>query len=60
MILRQKAWGDENVKGRRKVGESVNVKKMSTIWWGQFFYYLNLSKIFYIFYFLKQNGREYK
>ena len=31
MILRQKAWGDENVKGRRKVGESVNVKKMSTI-----------------------------
>ena len=24
-------WGDENVKGRRKVGESVNVKKMSAI-----------------------------
>ena len=33
MILRQKVWGDEKVKGRRKVGESVNVKnkKKSTI-----------------------------
>ena len=24
-------WGDEKVKGRQKVGESLNVKKMSTI-----------------------------
>ena len=31
MILRQKVWGDEKVKGRRKVGESVNFQKMSTI-----------------------------
>ena len=47
----------------RKIGESVNVKKKKK--WVQFdednfFIYLNLSKIFYIFYFLKQNGREYK
>ena len=28
--------GDEKVKRRRKVGQSVNVKKkMSTIWWAQ-------------------------
>ena len=28
--------GDEKVKRRRKVGESINIKKMSTIWWAQF------------------------
>ena len=32
MILRQKVWGVEKVKGVRKIGESANVKKkMSTI-----------------------------
>ena len=36
VISRQNVWGDEKVKRRRKVGESVNVKKnqynlMSTI-----------------------------
>ena len=27
MLLRQKVWGVEKVKGMRKIGESVNVKK---------------------------------
>ena len=40
--------GDEKVKQKRKVGESVKVKKMSRIWWAQFFIYLNLSKILHL------------
>ena len=32
VILRQNVWGDEKIKGRKKVKESVNVKKMSIIW----------------------------
>ena len=40
--------GDEEVKQKRKVGESVKVKKMSRIWWAQFFIYLNLSKILHL------------
>ena len=35
-----------DMKGMRNIGESVNVKKMNTIWWGQFFIYLNLSKYY--------------
>ena len=31
VILRQNVWGDEKIKGRKKVKESVNVKKMSII-----------------------------
>ena len=35
----------------RNVGKSVNVKKMSTIWWEQFLFYLNLSKILHFLFF---------
>ena len=49
--------GDEEVKQKRKVGESVKVKKMSRIWWAQFFIYLNLSKILHL---KKKKKRERK
>ena len=57
VISRQNVWGDEKIKRRKKVGESLNVKKneynlMSTI-----FFYLNLSKILLLLFF-KQKERE--
>ena len=61
VISRQNVWGDEKVKRRRKVGESVNVKKkkeynlMSTI-----FFYLNLSKILHFLFFKTKRERKYK
>ena len=36
MISRENVYGDEKVKGIRKVRESANVKNMSTVWWAQF------------------------
>ena len=57
VILRWEVLGDEKVKQKRKVGESVKVKKMSRIWWAQFFIYLNLSKILHL---KKKNKRERK
>ena len=55
--IKQNVQGDEKVNRRRKVGESVNVKKneynlMSTI-----FFYLNLSKILLLLFF-KLKERE--
>ena len=55
--------GDEKVKRKRKVGESVNVKKkkkneynlMSTI-----FFYLNFSKILHFLFFKTKRVRKYK
>ena len=59
----QNVWGDEKVKRKKKVGESVNVKKkkkneynlMSTI-----FFYLNFSKILHFLFFKTKRVRKYK
>ena len=60
MISRENVYGDEKVKGMRKVGESVNVKKMSTIWWAQFYFYFNLSKILNFLFFKTKRDRKYQ
>ena len=41
--IKRGLWGDENVNRKRKVGESVNVKKSEYN-----LIYLNLNKILYI------------
>ena len=54
--------GDEKVKRKRKVGESVNVKikKKSTIWWAQFSF-IWISVKYYIFLFFKtKRDRKYQ
>ena len=60
MISRENVYGDEKVKGMRKVGKSANVKKneynlMSTI-----FFYLNLRKILHFLFFKTKNERKYQ
>ena len=41
--IKRGLWGDENVKGKRKVGKSVNIKKSEYN-----LIYLNLNKILYV------------
>ena len=49
------------MKGRKNVGESVNVKKkMSTIDKDSLFIYLNLSKILRFLFFKMKRERKYK
>ena len=60
MISRLNVWGDEKVKRRRKVGESVNVEKNEYNLMNTIFFYLNLSKILYFLFFKTKRERKYK
>ena len=60
MISRLNVWGDEKVKRRRKVGESVNVKKNEYNLMNTIFFYLNLSKILHFLFFKTKRERKYK
>ena len=60
MISRENVYGDEKVKGMRKVEESINVKKneynlMSTI-----FFYLNIRKILHFLFLKTKREKKYQ
>ena len=62
-MSRQNVWGDEKVKRRKKVGESVNVKKKKLVQFDEhdfFFFFLNLSKILHFLFFKTKKERKYK